>query len=187
MMRFFLKYLVAKNRVSQQLKLVAFSLAVYSLTTFMAIAQPRALHIAADLDADIRTSTTSQFLTLADVGLCSSPAIFTQTMTLVNAAPSQDFEPGKNEFDVEVAEDFALPIASALSSISVIGMGATAPDSFLVRIYTSAGSLPGTLLYSELFVDPTYSVSPVFDLSACPVLTSGRYWISVQAVANYGT
>lgn len=120
----------------------------------------------------------------ADPALCLNPLIYSQSMLNMNGAPSQDFNTANNGYDVEAADDFTLPVASALSTISISGMG-NAPDSFMVRIYRDAGGTPGTLLYAQLFVDPAFTVSPTFDLSACPVLQAGTYWFSVQAVANF--
>lgn len=116
--------------------------------------------------------------------LCTNPILYTQSALAGDATPSQDFESDNDVYDVEAADDFTLPVASALGTISVLGMG-SAPDSFLVRIYQDGGGLPGTLLYSELFVDPAFAIDPSFDLSACPILAAGTYWISVQAIASY--
>lgn len=116
--------------------------------------------------------------------LCTNPLNYVQSILNMNGTASQDFNTANDIYDVEAADDFTLPVASALSSISVNGMG-MAPDSFLVKIYSNGGGSPGTLLYSQLFVDPAFTISPTFDLSACPVLQAGTYWISVQAVASF--
>lgn len=122
------------------------------------------------------------------LGSCANLDVFNQVISTGNGAPSQDFEPSYSFFDVEAADDFTLPVATSLVSVSVVGTAPTAaPDSFRVTIFRDEGGKPGVIMYSEIFVDPAFNATPTFDLSSCPVLNAGTYWLSVQAIASFGT
>src|SRR5690606_2517114 len=105
-----------------------------------------------------------------------------------NGTPTQDFEPAYNVYDVLAADDFTLPVATSMVSVSVAGtMTSAPPDSFKITIFGDSEGVPGKVVYSELFIDPNFPVSPTFDLSNCPVLKAGTYWLSVQAVSAFGS
>lgn len=119
---------------------------------------------------------------------CAEPDIFSQTVSTGNGTPTQDFEPAYNVYDVLAADDFTLPVATSMVSVSVAGtMTSAPPDSFKITIFGDSEGVPGKVVYSELFIDPNFPVSPTFDLSNCPVLKAGTYWLSVQAVSAFGS
>src|SRR5262245_8153138 len=105
-----------------------------------------------------------------------------------NASSSQEF-PDFPTFDDFVGEDFVVPGGQTwtIQSIDADGIpfncsGSCVPDNFNVFFYTDSGGLPGTQIYSataQTFVigGSTYSIT----LAAPAVLTSGTYWVSVQA------
>jgi hypothetical protein len=106
----------------------------------------------------------------------------------INATSSQEF-PDFPTFDDFVADDFVVPGGETwtVQSIDADGIpfncsGSCIPDNFNVFFYTDSAGLPGTQIYSataQTFVigGSTYSIT----LSAPAVLTSGPYWVSVQA------
>ncbi|MCB0669134.1 MAG: hypothetical protein KDC80_25095, partial [Saprospiraceae bacterium] len=117
---------------------------------------------------------------------CGNPAIFSQTVYAVNGGPSQDFSGAFDAGDCQLADDFPLTVPSQLISIDVIGTnnGGINPSQYNVYIYDDASGLPGNLIYSELH-NVTATATPTLDLSNCPVLSAGTYWVSVQAVMDF--
>jgi hypothetical protein len=90
----------------------------------------------------------------------------------------------------ELADDFTVtgPRKWTIKTVHVTGhydFGTGPTTGVNVRIYSNAGSLPGTELFSQLAVTPSNGLfGPSFSipLSGAPKLGRGTYWISVQAL-----
>jgi hypothetical protein len=108
-----------------------------------------------------------------------------------NASSSQDFEPANDPFDDELADDFVVPGGETwnVESIDVDGVYFNGPgpaDSFHVRFYTDSATLPGTMVYEALAQSYTVAGSTFsITLTTPAVLTSGTYWVSVQARLDF--
>lgn len=111
-------------------------------------------------------------------------------------APSQQYEAAQDPFfNTEAADDFELPASAnpyIVTSVEVPGRYSGNPsNAFMtavrVRFYANSGSLPGTQLY-DISVPPTSdSAGDLVVTSGSPLLNgSTRYWISVEAVLNFG-
>jgi hypothetical protein len=115
-----------------------------------------------------------------------------------NAAPpggvtSQNFEAAFNTSDSFAADDFVVPAGQSWSITGVdvageySGVGGPAA-SVNVFFYANGGSnLPGALVAS--YANIAYSSGPGFVITLSPavVLSSGTYWVSVQANQDFGT
>lgn len=78
---------------------------------------------------------------------CAEPDIFSQTVSTGNGTPTQDFEPAYNVYDVLAADDFTLPVATSMVSVSVAGtMTSAPPDSFKITIFGDSEGVPGNLI-----------------------------------------
>jgi len=111
-----------------------------------------------------------------------------------NATSSQNFEPGFDAFDDELADDFVVTgIIWQISQVNASGVyfnGAGPLSSVNVRFYANAAGLPsGAPLCEFLNVVPTSGGLPslVIDLPGTCDLNSGTYWVSVQVNMDFGT
>jgi hypothetical protein len=111
-----------------------------------------------------------------------------------NATSSQNFEAAFDAFDDELADDFVVTgIIWQISQVNVSGVYFNGPgplSSVNVRFYANSGCLPsGAPLCSFLSVVPFSDTagSLVIDLGTTCDLSSGSYWVSVQANLDFGT
>jgi hypothetical protein len=110
------------------------------------------------------------------------------------AYTSQDFETAFDAYDNQAADDFVVPAGETwnIDQVDVAGQYSTGGPAaaFHVFIYSDAGGLPGTNVYTAL--DQTYSdggtgTDFVITLSSPATLTEGTYWVSVQSRQDFGT
>jgi hypothetical protein len=108
------------------------------------------------------------------------------------ATSSQDFEAAFDAFDDFTADDFVVPASTSWSIESVDADGTydgfPGPAlSFNVFFYSDSGTLPGALVASRTGMSYTQSGS-TFSVTVSPAvcLTSGTYWVSVQARMDFG-
>jgi hypothetical protein len=107
-------------------------------------------------------------------------------------AVSQQY-PDQDTSTAEIAEDFVVPVVTKPFMISLVevrgrytGSGGNMP-SVRVRYYTASGSLPVTQIYSTTVAPMSDSNGRLVIAPGSPPLSSNtRYWISVQAVLNFG-
>ena len=105
---------------------------------------------------------------------------------------SQDFETAYDTFDDQAADDFVVPPGDAwtLTQVEVDGQywGGSGPVGAVnIFVYRDLAGLPYTLIASRTGILPYFGPEPG-DLAvpiAPLVLTSGPYWISVQAVMDF--
>ena len=109
------------------------------------------------------------------------------------AIVSQHFEAGLDTFDSQVADDFVVPLGQTwtVERVNVTGLYFSGPGpaaSVNVTFYLNSGALPGAALPGG-----TYTNLPMTDtagnfgipLPSNLVLTSGTYWVSVQANMDF--
>jgi hypothetical protein len=110
------------------------------------------------------------------------------------AYTSQDFETAFDAYDNQAADDFVVPTGETwnIDQVDVQGQYSTGGPAaaFHVFIYSDAGGLPGTNVYTAL--DQAYSdggtgTDFVITLSSPATLTEGTYWVSVQSRQDFGT
>ncbi|MCD4750365.1 MAG: hypothetical protein K8R59_13420 [Thermoanaerobaculales bacterium] len=111
---------------------------------------------------------------------------------------SQDFEPANDSYDNQAADDFVIPpgdVSWTVEQIEVSGayFNGTGPAPAVnVRFYedTAATGLPSTQVYEALGLvpaDPGSLGNFIIDLGGVPAfLSAGAYWVSVQAVMDFG-
>lgn len=105
---------------------------------------------------------------------------------------SQDFEPALDTFDSQAADDFVVPAGQTWSveGVDVDGEYDGGPAaSFNVLFYSTAGTLPGTLICSRPanpFTPGPAAGDAVITLTAPCALFPGTYWVSVQARQDFG-
>jgi hypothetical protein len=108
-----------------------------------------------------------------------------------NATSSQDFEAANDPFDDELADDFVVPGGETwtITGVDVDGVyfnGTGPAESVNVRFYQNSGTLPGTLVTERLAQSYTGSGGDfVINFGSSVVLTSGTYWMSVQARQDF--
>ncbi|MBI4916794.1 MAG: proprotein convertase P-domain-containing protein [Acidobacteria bacterium] len=109
-----------------------------------------------------------------------------------NGFPSQDFEASNDLYDNQGADDFVIPVADGswtIDEVYVLGSysaGGGPTPAVNVYFYQDAGGLPGTQVYSALGLVPVDAAGDLTVALTTPaVLSSGTYWVSVQAVMNY--
>jgi subtilisin-like proprotein convertase family protein len=109
-----------------------------------------------------------------------------------NGFPSQDFEAANDAYDNQGADDFVIPVADGswtIDEVYVLGSysaGGGPTPAVNVYFYQDAGGLPGTQVYSALGLVPADAAGDLtVTLTTPAVLSSGTYWVSVQAVMNY--
>ncbi len=110
-----------------------------------------------------------------------------------NATSSQHFEAAFSTYDDELADDFTVPAGEtwSVTTIDAAGEYFDGPGpatSFNVVFYSNSTDLPGTAVatrttmsFTQLAEDFTISLSPAV------TLTSGTYWVSVQANQVFNT
>ena len=112
-----------------------------------------------------------------------------------NSVTSQDFEAGFDTYDDQAADDFVIPAGDGswtIEQVDVAGayFNGTGPAPAVnVFFYVDAAGLPGTEVYSAIGVvptDPSGLGSFTITLPVPAVLPSGAYWLSVQAVMDFG-
>jgi hypothetical protein len=104
---------------------------------------------------------------------------------------SQDFESGMDNFDDQAADDFVVPPGQSwtLTQVEVDGQYWSGPgpvSAVKVFFYGDLGGLPNTLMASRIGILPYNGPEPgdlVIPMAPL-VLTSGPYWVSVQAVMD---
>ncbi|HTG18107.1 MAG TPA: proprotein convertase P-domain-containing protein, partial [Blastocatellia bacterium] len=114
-----------------------------------------------------------------------------------NAAPtpggvtSQNFEAVNNAFDSECADDFVVPVGEiwTINQVFVVGEYSIAGPAASANVvfYADSSTLPGAVAATAANSPVTTDVGGDFTitLSAPAVLTSGTYWVSVQANLNF--
>jgi hypothetical protein len=110
------------------------------------------------------------------------------------AITSQNFEADLDQFDRQVADDFAVPSGEVwtITSVEVLGkydgLGSRTVNSVNVQFYTnSSDNLPSGLLYSGTF-SPTGGLNDgnfVLTLNPPAIILPGRAWVSIQANMNF--
>jgi hypothetical protein len=126
---------------------------------------------------------------------------YTNAAPAGNGTPSQNFpNPGNDPFDSEAADDFVIPLApsmaAAICEVSITGTstlgGLPADPNSLVtlNIYSNAGGIPGSIIYTEDFlgpaVDPANTGSFVLSPTGAVNLVGGEtYWLSVVATLDF--
>ena len=118
-----------------------------------------------------------------------APKLYYQQDISMNNISSQQFEASLSTYNANAADDFEVPAATIwkIESVSVIGRTEVGsfPDSFNVTFYSNTGSnLPGTVIRTENITLATGASSPTLQLATPVLLTTGKYWVSVQAVMN---
>jgi uncharacterized repeat protein (TIGR01451 family) len=118
-----------------------------------------------------------------------------------NGTPDQDFETALDAFDAQAADDFVVPADAAwlvreLRTIGSTTVSGGATISVAIHLNASGGGspdLPGSPVagcsYSNLTPTTDTAGSFVIRLPAACLLTSGRYWLSLQTrqdVATHG-
>jgi hypothetical protein len=104
----------------------------------------------------------------------------------INQVNSQNFEPTLNAYDDFGADDFVVPAGQVWNVDQVEVRGSKSGDEAAtanVFFFADAGTIPGAQIFSQSNIPrgsgQTY---PDLDLAVSPpILTAGRYWISVQA------
>jgi len=99
---------------------------------------------------------------------------------------SQDFEPVFQPFDSFAADDFVVPAGQTweITEVDVAGEYGNGPGpaaSFHVFFYKDSGILPGTLVATRLANPYTNGANAMIMLTTSVTLTSGTYWVAVQA------
>jgi len=122
-------------------------------------------------------------------------ADYTNSLGTTNGGPSQDFEAANDFYDSQLADDFVMPLGNnTICKIDITGSGPGLPtnpaNNVILRIYDDAAGLPGSLVFTEVFLgsdvdgdgDGSFSLSP----TGLPSLTGGAtYWVSVQAQMEF--
>ncbi len=108
----------------------------------------------------------------------------------VTTTSSQNFETAYDQYDDETADDFVVPAGQtwtvSLVEVSGVYEGPGPADSMNVVIYTNAGTLPGSPVFSQMNSAYTNTAGDfAITLNPPAVLTEGTYWLSVQANQNY--
>ncbi|MEO5952863.1 MAG: kelch repeat-containing protein, partial [Chloroflexia bacterium] len=104
---------------------------------------------------------------------------------------SQDFEPGFDNFDDQVGDDFVIPAATTwtINEVDLAGQyfnGAGPAASMNVYFYANGGTLPAAAVYTATNLAYTNTAGNfVVPLTVPAVLTSGTYWVSVQARMDF--
>lgn len=106
---------------------------------------------------------------------------------------SQDFETENDAFDNRAADDFVVPAGQTWTVQRVltngeIFSGGGPVDSFNVTFYTDAATLPGAAVAGGTLTGATYTNSAgvfTITLPSSVVLSSGTYWVSVQARMDF--
>jgi hypothetical protein len=104
-----------------------------------------------------------------------------------SAISSQNFEPRFDAYDAQAADDFIVPVGQIwiVDQVDVAGAYVGGPsDSVNVFFYTSTNALPGAPVFTQTNIIPSAGLeSGNFTLILSPpaTLTSGTYWVSVQA------
>lgn len=105
---------------------------------------------------------------------------------------SQQFETANSAKTTNVADDFTVPADKrwSIESVSAIGnfVGSVQPTIFNVTFYSNdSNNLPGTAVHTETIVLAAGTATPTLPLASPLMLTSGTYWVSIQAVLNLST
>jgi hypothetical protein len=108
-----------------------------------------------------------------------------------NGFPSQDFEAAFDAYDNQGADDFVIPAVDGswtINEVYIMGSYSTTGPAAAVNVYfyQDAAGLPGAPVFSALGVVPT-DVGGDLTIALAPaaVLSSGTYWVSVQAVMDF--
>jgi hypothetical protein len=128
-------------------------------------------------------------------GICGA-ILYDQTSNAATTAIiSQNFEAANDGFDSQVADDFVVPTGPVwtIQRVNVSGIYFNGPGpaaSVNVTFYSNSGTLPGAALPGG-----TYTNLPMTDtagnfsipLPSNLALTSGTYWVSVQANMDFNS
>ena len=118
------------------------------------------------------------------------PRVYGQ-VPLANAVRSQKFEVANATFDCMAADDFTVPVGEIweIKNVAIDGylQSNKNPDSYNVAFYANSGSLPGAVIRQENIQPSAGTASPNLSLGTSLLLQPGTYWMSVQAVIDYGT
>lgn len=120
----------------------------------------------------------------------SQEILYDQTdFPATTAIPSQAFDPAAPSFDNQAADDFVVPVSAGAWAIDTI----VVPGAYLtgtgqipyanIFIYADAGGLPGAEVYAAAHVKPADDTNGdlIFNFRAPIILSTGTYWLSVQA------
>ncbi|MFN8150020.1 MAG: hypothetical protein U0R24_02680 [Solirubrobacterales bacterium] len=101
---------------------------------------------------------------------------------------SQEFPSGA-ALDSLTADDFAVPAGETwkLESAQIPGtsVGPVTTDQWNVTVYSDAGGLPGTQVFTGTLTVPGFP-NPTIPLGSVPTLNPGTYWLAVQAIMDDG-
>ena len=118
------------------------------------------------------------------------PRVYAQ-MPVANAVRSQKFEAAQSIYDCMAADDFTVPAGQIweIKNVAIDGYIPTNknPDSFNVTFYSNSGTLPGTMIRQENIQPSAGTSSPNLSLGSSLLLQPGKYWMSIQAVIDFGT
>ncbi len=116
------------------------------------------------------------------------PRVYGQ-VPFINSIRSQKFDAANATYDCTAADDFTVPAGQIweIKNIAADGyiLSSKNPDSFNVTVYANSGAnLPGTIIRQENIQPSAGTQSPNLSLGTSLLLNPGKYWISVQAVAD---
>lgn len=138
------------------------------------------------------TLTKAQYLDFIAGTAAVYDRLYRQYDATVSLITSQKFEAANDSYTSMAADDFTVPAGEkwSVTEVSVNGsiLGVSVPENFNVRFFAnSASNLPGAEIHSEMVPVPVGSENPTLPLAAPLLLSAGTYWVSVQAVMDYGS
>jgi len=125
----------------------------------------------------------------------SGVLLYSQTdLTAGYPIRSDDFGIGAENLDCQIADDFTVDGDWAIEQIVVSGMHEndfTFETGFNIYIYSNINMMPGDLVYfgdNQPFTQNVSTGNPIIftiTLETPAILSSGDYWISIQAQMNW--